>query len=1713
MKNLPLKLLCLVMLISMIASPVAARDLDINSGDVSAQEIEPPVRPEPELVSEEIQELFKDGMSIEDFLVWNQGPIPNAVMEYADLPLIVIVQLDQPGLIAMKQRPDRGVGFDDAEYVDQLTAVQDGVISEVQALSSDVVIMGRYTKVINGFMAQVTAKDLVDIRSLAGVKSVTRAPEHTADLANSVPLTKSDLVWAMGDTGYTGEEITIAVIDTGIDYTHAMFGTIGDPDAYALNDPNVIEPGSFPTPKVIGGWDFAGTDYDASSNPIPVPDPDPIDEGGHGTHVASIAAGVDAGFGSGVAPDAKLYALKVFGAQGSTNLVVDAIEWAVDPNGDGYVDDHVDVINMSLGSSFGPADEADPEYMAIEAANAAGVFVVASAGNAGNQSYVTGSPGNTDSVLAVASSTSGVAPYVLYNEDQKLPYFPSYNPFTETITAELVDVVSAGNGDGELCSVEGVSDLTGKVALVKRGTCSFYIKINNAESLGAVGVLIYNNTVGSLSMDTTGSTLPAGAILKSDGELLKSLAPLTVSVGPDTLTAQMLPVPISSFSSRGPRGYDSMLKPDITAPGDSIFAAAMGTGNEGVIKGGTSMASPHVAGIAALMKQAHPTWSNEQIKAALMNTAIDLTSDGSSEVPRQGSGLVDALAAVTTDVVAVADSKFVSMNWGVIEVSEDTFSSVKTVTLRNFSDSEVTLDVGSLFTSNGTGASLTPAVDSVTIPAFNKTTVDFTLNLDMTLMPIDFFQMEEYYGYLTFTGDDANLRVPFYFVPRPYTEITEIDNNTDIEYDEMGWVDVEQSGPVASSLWGFPVTMVSDNDPGVIDMGDLRYVGMDTDGTFIYPGFAMWDDQHTLQPYWSEVDLWIYGDMPAPVVNFNYNYGAATGGYPNNDWIVLQIDYNDGMVYLGSPYNIYADYNSGFMEWYLPASWQWVTGEFDYEVASYDWYATEDYAGMASFDITKSPMVWGLTEFYPFGSTSSLLFMLDNSDGYILSQPQGMMLVDYNGKPGDGQAYFWPVTVEGSSPKINEFSFSTTGTDVEYLELFGLPNTDYSRYSILEIESDPGSYAGEIDGYSTPGVYPMGTTDENGLYLAELNPNDIENSSITLLLVKDFSGEDGMDLDEDNDGVLDVFPWVEIVDSVAVSDGDGYAYGGAPQLYQYYDELYYSPGGASRIPDGLDTDTVFDWVRNDFDLFGIQGEEGSPDWHEAVNTPGEPNELCIDTTAARLYITGATADGDEMEGSVWDGFELVTTGDPDVDHLIDFAEGSDTDEPLADEYFGLYLSDSTVSAEDLKAYYDDRGVPSPFLEYLKAAVDGTNPFVYIKGDPEFDFGLSLVDAAKHDLVPEDVPMTVPDDYPEGTYTVSGFVVDTAGNETEVTLILIVKDPPELMITGATADGEPMAGDLVTGYILETTNIPTLDHEIQFAAGSVSSELLADEFFGLYLADSTVTADDLKAYYDDRGVPEPFLEYLKKAVDGENPFVYIKGEPADPYGISLVDAAKHDLVPEDGPMTVPDDFPLGTYTVTGMVKDEAGFETEVTLILIVSGDRESPELTITGAEADGEPMQGDLENGYELVTDGDPSVDHLIQFAEGTESNEPLAEEYFGLYLIDSTVSSEDLKDYYVSHGTPSEPIDFLGYLQDAADGLNPFVYIKGTTVTLVDAAKWDLLSEEHDMTVPDDFPVGTYTVSGEIFDPAGNETTVILKLIVTRTAEEVYSIYLPLIMK
>ncbi len=214
------------------------------------------------------------------------------------------------------------------------------------------------------------------------------------------------------------------------------------------------------------------------------------------------------------------------------------------------------------------------------------------------------------------------------------------------------------------------------------------------------------------------------------------------------------------------------------------------------------------------------------------------------------------------------------------------------------------------------------------------------------------------------------------------------------------------------------------------------------------------------------------------------------------------------------------------------------------------------------------------------------------------------------------------------TPVINEFSASTTGTDVEYVEILGAATTDLSAYTILEIEGDT-TGAGIVDE-----VIAVGTTDAAGFWLASLPANALENGTITLLLVSGFTGALNDDLDTDNDGSFDVTPWTAIVDAVAVDDGGtGDSTYDTPVLGPNYDGVSsFAPGGASRIPDGTDTGTAVDWVRNDFDLAGIPGFTGTPVLGEAYNTPGATNEAfvpppeaCGDPTTAIHDIQGSGA--------------------------------------------------------------------------------------------------------------------------------------------------------------------------------------------------------------------------------------------------------------------------------------------------------------------------------------------------------------------------------------------------------------------------------------------------------------------------------------------------------
>jgi len=542
----------------------------------------------------------------------------------------------QPHAAAMQ----RIAGITQAQ-VAAIAMQQDEVAVELAALGA--VEIYRVQRVYNGIAIRLPVNQIEAVRALENVRMIHALVPRTLDNAQSVPHIGAQELWA--GVGLTGAGIRIGIIDTGADYLHVGLG--GPGKGYEANDTTIIlDVAGFPNQRVVGGYDFAGDLYNPdpmSSNYsfTPEPDPDPMDCYGHGTHVTASAAGsgvTAAGkeykglydatlplesmrIGAGVAPHALIYALKVFGCAGSSNLVDQAIDWAIDPNGDGNFGDHLDVINLSLGSAFGTVT--DTTTIAAERAARIGIIVVASAGNTGAAMFSVGSPGTGSRTISVAAS-----------------------------------VVDHGDGLGDGLGVGSVTDT------------------------------------------------------------------------------------LAGFTARGVRIGDNALKPDLSAPGFEITSAYAGSGNGMSVLSGTSMAAPMAAGAMVLLREMHPDWSVEELKALAMNTAMaavrseeDYTSALQPPM-RAGAGRIALTTALSATTVAynLDDVGLVSISFGAPEVL-DTHSAIRNVRVVNKSDTDTTYYLEYRPVSDAAGVEiLVPALPAVTVAAQGAATFALQMQANAALM-------------------------------------------------------------------------------------------------------------------------------------------------------------------------------------------------------------------------------------------------------------------------------------------------------------------------------------------------------------------------------------------------------------------------------------------------------------------------------------------------------------------------------------------------------------------------------------------------------------------------------------------------------------------------------------------------------------------------------------------------------------------------------------------------------------------------------------------------------------------------------------------------------------------------------------------------------------------------------------------------------------------
>jgi len=538
----------------------------------------------------------------------------------------------------------------------------------------------------NGVVVRMTAAEAQALRAQDGIAIVEPYAEDPLNTDVGPTLIGAPAVWANG-TGLPpglvsgpgtpaspgakarGEGVIFGIIDSGINFGSPSFSAV-DADGYQHVNPlgegtylGTCAPGGIDegrcNSKLIGGWDFVCTLTTVCVTPGLREFPGFADENGHGSHTASTAAGNKRSATlrgntleiSGVAPRGNVIAYNACYTNAAGQGLCPNVSTLASINQ--AVADGVDVINYSIGGGTAPWSQAIS--LAFLAASDAGVYVAASAGNAGPGANTLGHIQPWVSTTAAAQHGRGAfalflrvsGPGTVPPAVQAVALTPGVNGVDQAADLPAgtpLRVSPRIDTTDDACAALPAGQFAGAIAVVRRGTCSFTIKANNAAAAGAVAVVVANNAAGAISPSVPGTTVPVYGVTQVDGNALRDFvaanatatAGLSIKATPLTNVVDAL----AAFSSRGPGPTGGLpalplVKPDITGPGVSILAAVSGpnpTGSESLVGllSGTSMSSPHNAGAAGLLRQLHPSWTPSEIKSALMMTASQtvLLEDG-----------------------------------------------------------------------------------------------------------------------------------------------------------------------------------------------------------------------------------------------------------------------------------------------------------------------------------------------------------------------------------------------------------------------------------------------------------------------------------------------------------------------------------------------------------------------------------------------------------------------------------------------------------------------------------------------------------------------------------------------------------------------------------------------------------------------------------------------------------------------------------------------------------------------------------------------------------------------------------------------------------------------------------------------------------------------------------------------------------------------------
>jgi subtilisin family serine protease len=720
--------------------------------------------------------------------------ITQLAIKLQDPPLVVAVGANA------KQNGIRMTADEQRAYLAQLKQKQDAVMSQVRSLGG--VEVGRVSKAHNALLVSADASLIPAIHAINGVLAVRPLSDYQVAAAPSpdVPTTDAYVgVTTVQNNGFKGQGIRIAILDTGIDYTHYNLGGSGNVADYtaAIAVASGIPPSNlFPTQKVIGGYDFTGDLW--PSGPL-APDANPIDSNGHGTHTADIAAGKSLdGLHLGTAPEAQLYAVKVCSsttAACSAAATLQGIDFALDPTNSGTLNNAVDIINMSIIESFGQRED-DASEAFTNVVNF-GVVSVVAAGNDGDIPYILARPASTPEVLAVGATNSVVAfgiPLVVNSPPSIAGTYANtatldFAPVNGTVTANVAYVGRGCPADGTIPADPYLDNPAGKIALIDRGNCAVSLKIDRAANAGAVGVLIGLVAPGdAVSFSNGGGSdfVPTLVITQSNSNLIKnalqsSAVNTTISVN----NAISLATNVASYTSRGPNYSYNMLKPDLSAPG-TILAAVPGTGNGQSALSGTSFAAPLVAGSAALLLSKNGALAAADVKAILMETTeVNVFENAATEpgvlapLSRVGSGELraDRAAAATTSAWDSSAPLATSISFGTYRLNTNQ-SFKKKIVVKNYSNTSRVYSISNSYRDapNTTGATLSfPA--SISVPANSASSFTLTLTVNAASLPVwtlnggsqgadgELLNTVEYAGYLSLTSGPESVHIPWHILP------------------------------------------------------------------------------------------------------------------------------------------------------------------------------------------------------------------------------------------------------------------------------------------------------------------------------------------------------------------------------------------------------------------------------------------------------------------------------------------------------------------------------------------------------------------------------------------------------------------------------------------------------------------------------------------------------------------------------------------------------------------------------------------------------------------------------------------------------------------------------------------------------------------------------------------------------------------------------------